>query len=70
MVNAAYCYGCQTIIESTHRHDFKYCPCEGVAVDGGQDYNRRVFRGDTGWYDFSSQDELDAARRGNLPVAE
>ena len=28
-------------IESTHCHDFKFCKCGAVAVDGGKDYLRR-----------------------------
>jgi hypothetical protein len=39
--NAAYCLGCNTLIESKHRHDFVRCPCGAVFVDGGQDYLRR-----------------------------
>ena len=30
------------MIESTYRHDFKYCKCGAVAVDGGKDYLRRL----------------------------
>ena len=33
---------CGEIIESTSRHDFKFCKCGAVAVDGGKDYLRRV----------------------------
>jgi hypothetical protein len=45
--NAVYCKVCDTLIESTHRHDFKYCNCpEGsktrVAVDGGHVYLKRL----------------------------
>ena len=32
---------CGDIIESTHRHDFKFCKCGAVAVNGGKDYLRR-----------------------------
>jgi hypothetical protein len=28
------------------RHDFVWCPCKAVAVDGGQDYQRLVFTDD------------------------
>ena len=35
------CKKCGDIIESTHRHDFKFCKCGAVAVDGGKDYLRR-----------------------------
>ena len=39
--NAIRCKKCGDIIESTHRHDFKFCKCGAVAVDGGHDYLRR-----------------------------
>jgi ribA/ribD-fused uncharacterized protein len=32
------CLRCNDIIQSLHRHDFKYCFCGAVAVDGGKDY--------------------------------
>lgn len=32
---------CGDVIESIHRHDFKFCKCGAVAVDGGHDYLRR-----------------------------
>ena len=40
--NAIRCNKCKDIIESKHRHDFKYCDCQAVAVDGGVDYLRRL----------------------------
>lgn len=40
--NKAKCKLCGDIIESTHRHDFKYCKCGAIAVDGGVDYLRRM----------------------------
>ena len=36
------CLKCGDIIESVHRHDFKWCSCQSVAVDGGKDYTRIV----------------------------
>lgn len=30
------------VIESETRHDFKWCKCKSVAVDGGHDYLKRV----------------------------
>lgn len=35
------CNKCGDEIESTHRHDFKFCKCGAVAVDGGLDYLHR-----------------------------
>lgn len=39
--NAACCRRCGEEIESTHRHDFKWCSCKGIFVDGGLSYARR-----------------------------
>ena len=39
--NAIKCVHCGDIIESKHCHDFKWCSCGKVAVDGGLDYLRR-----------------------------
>lgn len=39
--NAACCRKCNTIIESTHRHDFVSCKCGAIFVDGGLEYLRR-----------------------------
>ena len=36
------CKKCGDVIESTYRHDFKFCKCGAVAVDGGKDYLRRI----------------------------
>lgn len=42
--NAIRCKHCGEVIESTSVHDFKFCSCESVAVDGGHDYLRRCFK--------------------------
>mgnify|MGYP003296152767 CR=1 FL=1 len=39
--NKIKCKNCEDIIESTYRHDFKFCKCGAVAVDCGRDYLRR-----------------------------
>lgn len=41
LVNKIRCNKCGDEIESTHRHDFKFCKCGAVAVDCGLDYLRR-----------------------------
>lgn len=41
--NIIRCKKCDDIIESKYGHDFKYCKCGSVFVDGGTDYVR------TGW---------------------
>lgn len=32
------CFECKDIIQSMYRHDFKWCQCKNIAVDGGGDY--------------------------------
>lgn len=41
--NKIQCKYCKDIIISENRHDFKWCKCNKVAVDGGKDYLRRCF---------------------------
>lgn len=40
--NRIRCRACGDTIESLHVHDFKWCSCGKVAVDGGTDYLKRV----------------------------
>ena len=40
--NSAICNKSGDHIESKHRHDFVWCSCKSVAVDGGKDYLKRV----------------------------
>ena len=42
LVNKIKCKKCGDIIDSKSVHDFKFCKCESVAVDGGHDYLRRL----------------------------
>lgn len=51
--NAIRCNKCGDVIESVHIHDFKWCSCKSVAVDGGHDYLRRVGNPD----DFTDMSE-------------
>lgn len=43
-VNKIKCNHCGDIIESISVHDFKFCSCGTVAVDGGKEYPRRCFK--------------------------
>ena len=43
LVNKIKCKHCGDVIESKFRHDFQFCKCGKVAVDGGHEYLRRVF---------------------------
>lgn len=40
--NSAKCLKCNDEVESTHVHDFKWCSCQAIAVDGGHWYTKRV----------------------------
>ena len=40
--NKCQCKKCGDIIESKTGHDFKWCKCGAIAVDGGKSYLRRV----------------------------
>jgi hypothetical protein len=42
-INKIRCKHCDDVIESVVTHDFKYCGCGKVAVDGGKAYARRMF---------------------------
>jgi hypothetical protein len=39
--NIAGCNKCGDVIESKTRHDFVYCECGNIFVDGGTSYLRR-----------------------------
>lgn len=49
--NSIKCNHCNDEIESKHRHDFVRCKCGKVAVDGGLDYDKRMF---TSLLDFTN----------------
>ena len=41
--NKVKCNKCGDIIESAYTHDFKWCSCRNVAVDGGYSYLKRCY---------------------------
>jgi Zn finger protein HypA/HybF involved in hydrogenase expression len=40
--NSVKCLKCNDEIISTHVHDFKWCSCKNIAVDGGNEYLKRA----------------------------
>lgn len=51
--NALRCLGCDKVIVSLHRHDYRTCGCPyDCMVDGGNDYQRR------GWKDGDPDDRF------------
>ena len=51
------CLKCGDVIQSKHRHDFRWCKCKAIAVDGGDDYAR--FLG-MSWKMLKAQNEQQA----------
>ena len=55
--NSARCLGCNEEIESRHRHDFVFCSCGNIAVDGGKDYLKRSVRDLSLYVDTSIEEQ-------------
>lgn len=53
IINRIKCKRCKDILESNFTHDFKFCSCGAVGIDGGKDYLRRTAR-----YTFDDIEEL------------
>ena len=51
--NKIKCRHCGDVIESTHTHDFKWCKCGMVAVDGGLECLKRSANNPNDYYDLS-----------------
>jgi len=43
-INAAQCLLCGEVVRSRNRHDYRYCKCGNVAVDGGSMYIKRSYK--------------------------
>ena len=56
-INRIKCNLCGYIIQSFHTHDFKRCICGRVAVDGGLDYARRIYKKEGDYTDLSVFDD-------------
>lgn len=54
--NSAKCHSCNTEIESKHRHDFVYCKCGDISVDGGRDYLKRSAKDGAKYTDTSVEE--------------
>lgn len=55
--NAIKCNHCGEVIESKSVHDFKWCTCETVFVDGGLEYARRGYKNSTDDFEELSEYE-------------
>jgi hypothetical protein len=47
IVNAVQCKDCLSVIFSRAVHDFRWCTCKGIAIDGGRQYEKLVGEPDT-----------------------
>lgn len=53
-INQAKCLLCNEIVISNHRHDFKFCYCNNLFVDGGSWYLKRGFnKGENSYQELS-----------------
>jgi hypothetical protein len=43
-IDGVLCKKCNFIVYSRALHDFRWCPCENVAIDGGREYVRLAFK--------------------------
>lgn len=57
-VNKIRCKKCGEVVESKSVHDFKFCKCKSVAVDGGHDYLRRLGKLED-WEDLSEYEVIE-----------
>lgn len=64
--NAVRCKLCNDEPESKYTHDFRYCKCGNVAVDGGKEYLRRVFN-TLDWEEISITKEDDNFQEQRKP---
>lgn len=42
LLNSIQCLDCKDILISYHVHDFKFCSCKSIAIDGGSQYGKRI----------------------------
>lgn len=56
--NSARCLVCEDEIVSERGWDFRYCSCGSLAVDGGLEYTRRVFKDRAQWVDTSIYEDM------------
>lgn len=58
--NRIKCLLCNTVIESLYGHDFKWCPCKAVAIDGGPSvYCRRRIGERNNWVTVADDGSLE-----------
>jgi hypothetical protein len=54
-LNSVKCVMCSDVLISENRHDFKWCRCKSVAVDGGSWYLKRTFKDKNHYIEMSER---------------
>lgn len=62
------CRKCGDTIESKSRHDFVYCQCHSIFIDGGNDYCR--YGGDLEAIEFIKKEKKDVRTQNYLDALE
>ena len=62
LINSAKCLLCEDVIFSRSVHDFQSCKCGNISVDGGREYDRRLYKSDS-WQDLCIEDDGDHQTR-------
>jgi hypothetical protein len=57
LLNKVRCNLCNDEIESKFTHDFKWCSCGNVAVDGGKEYLKRSYKNKDAYTELSIESE-------------
>lgn len=58
------CLHCGDVIQSIYRHDFKWCSCHSVAIDGGDSYTKINYADNARYIFVKSDRDLDATLVG------
>lgn len=61
-VNAVKCLKCNCVIYSRARHDFRWCKCKNIAVDGGLDYFKISITPKNDQYDILDDFEVNCTK--------
>jgi len=59
VVNRAKCLECGDEIQSNHRHDYVFCSCGSLSVDGGSEYLKRSWNDKTVFEELSLYEDDD-----------
>lgn len=64
------CLHCGDVIQSMYRHDYKWCSCHSVAIDGGGAYTKMSYEKNAKYIFVESDKDLDATLVGPRDTSE